>query len=112
VVSDRDLLLRDTLDAATDAVIAQDKRMNPRQGRDRRTPADITRCATEAAYEFLQKRRPLQAEKLARVRGHLEGYADALSVTGAKADIEGLITSLREDAEQLEQLDQLEEGAA
>lgn len=47
---------------------------------------------------------PMQAEKLAWVKGHLEGYVDALSVTGAKADIEGLITSLREDAEQLEQL--------
>jgi hypothetical protein len=50
------MLLRDMLDAATDAVIEQDKRMNPGLSLDRRTPADITRCATEAAHRVIRER--------------------------------------------------------
>lgn len=41
------------------------------------------------------------AERIARVRGHLEGYADALTLAGEIIDRGALVGSLREDAAEL-----------
>ena len=59
----RDRVLRDALDAATKAVIEQDKRLNPSGRHDRRSHADITECAVRAAYIVIRRQLSTQPER-------------------------------------------------